>query len=594
MRSQLSMRILVVVCAVALGGIRGPSAQAPLGAGAFGIPSQITSQSGQELFPTLAPDGTFAYSRMDGPDWDIFVQRRNVAPVNVTADSPSNDWQAEFSPDGKWLAFRSERDGGGIYLMDPNGGSVQRLSAEGFNPSWSPDGTEIAYSSAQVIADPSSRPVRGTLSAIKVATGERRVVYDLGDAVQPRWSPDGERIAFWAFAPQGGQRDLWTIPAAGGKPVAVIQDAATDWNPVWSPDGRYLYFASDRDGSMEIWRIGIDERTGLMQSPPEPLTTGGTGTRGHITIADNGGRLLFVDQTSRHVVESVGFDPGGGKVVGHPEVVLDPSLKPTNVEVSPDGQWLAFYSVGRPHASPGGLWEDLYVSRRDGTERRQITSDSARDRGPAWSPDGRKIAFFSDRSGSYEIWTINPDGTNLRQLTHGYENRSGVLWSPDGSRLHYVQRRGLTWDAYVIDPTKLPAQQVVEELSGIGTSNEYFTATSWSPDGQKLAGTRGFVDRAVPGGIFVYTFATKKFDLIVDGVAGAPRWLNDSRRLLYSDETLNKIFVVDTQTQRRLEVLSVAPRILGPTRLTRNNTTLYFHAADTASDIWQLNLAVAP
>jgi Tol biopolymer transport system component len=465
---------------------------------------------------------------------------------------------------------------------------------EGFNPSWSPDGTEIVYSSAQVVADPSSRPVRGSLSAIKVATGERRVIYDQGDAVQPRWSPDGERIAFWAFAPQGGQRDLWTIAASGGKAVAVMQDAATDWNPVWSPDGRYLYFASDRDGSMEIWRVGIDEHTGLMQNPPEPLTTGGTGMRGHIAIADRGGRLLFADQTSSQVIDRVGFDAATGMAVGQPEIVLDASLRPTNVEVSPNGQLLAFYSVGRPHASPGGLWEDLYVSRTDGTERHQITSDSAKDRGPAWSPDGRKIAFFSDRSGSYEIWTINPDGTQLKQLTHGYENRSGVVWSPDGSRLHYVQRRGLTWDAYIIDPNKLPAQQVVEELPGIGSSNEYFTASSWSPDGQKLAGVRGFADRAVPGGIFVYTFASKKYALIVDSVAGAPRWLNDNRRLLYADDTLNKIFLIDTQTQRRQEVLSVDPRILGPTRLTRDNKTIYFQAAAVASDIWQMSLPLAP
>jgi tricorn protease len=523
----------------------------------------------------------------------VFTQRPGAAPVNLTADSPANDWQQEFSPDGKWLAFRSERDGGGVYLMDAGGGSVQRLSAEGFNPSWSPDGAEIAYSSAQVLADPASRPVRGTLSAIKVATGERRVVYDLGDAVQPRWSPDGQRIAFWAFAAQGGQRDVWTIPASGGKPISVIQDAATDWNPVWSPDGRYLYFASDRDGSMEIWRVGIDQRTGLVPGPPERLTSNGTAVRGHIALADHGTRLLFMDQTFSQVVKRVAFDPVSGTVAGAPELVLGAGLRPTNLDVSPTGQSLVFYSVARPHASLG-VWEDLYVTQADGGNRRQLTADSARDRGPAWSPDGRRIAFFSDRSGSYEIWTVNPDGTNLRQLTHGSENRSGVIWSPDGARLHYVQRRGLTWDTYVIDPNKPPAAQVVEELPAIGSSNEYFTGTSWSPDGQKIAGTRAFVDRAVPGGIFVYTTASKTFRMIMDGVAGAPRWLNDNRRLLYSDDTTNKIFLVDTETQRRQEVLSIAPQTLGTTRLTRDNKTLYFHAADIASDIWQLNMAVAP
>jgi Tol biopolymer transport system component len=433
--------------------------------------------------------------------------------------------------------------------------------------------------------------VRGSLSAIKVSTGERRVIYDLADAVQPRWSPSGARLAFWGFAPQGGQRDLWTIPASGGKAVAVLQDVATDWNPVWDASGRILYFASDRDGSMEIWRIGIDERTGLPQGAPDQLTSGGTGVRGHIAVAAKGAELLFIDQVASQVVERVGFDAATGMVTGDPEVVLSPSLRPTQVDVSPDGRWLVFYSIGRPHGRPGGVWEDLYISRDDGTELRQLTNDSARDRGPAWSPDGTKIAFFSDRSGSYEIWTVNPDRTNLRQLTQGYENRSGVVWSPDGSRLHYIQRRGLTWDAYIIDPNKTPANQVVEELTGIGSSNEYFTATSWSPDGRKLAGTRAFTDRAAPGGIFVYTLASKTFEMIEEGVGGSPRWLSDGRRLLYSDDTAGKIYLIDTQTRRRQEVLSVAPRAAGPARLTRDNKTLYFQASTVTSDVWLMNLA---
>ena len=262
--------------------------------------TSLTALPGQELFPSVAPDGRLAYSRMDGPDWDVFVQRRGAAPVNVTADSPANDWQAEFSPDGKWLAFRSERDSGGIYLMDANGGSLHRLTTGGFNPTWSPDGTEVVYSTVQIVADPSSRPVPGTLGAINVATLQRRTLYALSDAVQPRWSPNGQRVAYWAFARRGGQRDIWTIGLAydhagsviQAPPVAVTDDAATDWNPVWSPDGKYLYYASDRSGTMEIWRVALDERTGITMGSAEQLTTGGAGLRGHIALADKGAIVM--------------------------------------------------------------------------------------------------------------------------------------------------------------------------------------------------------------------------------------------------------------------------------------------------------------
>jgi Tol biopolymer transport system component len=561
-------------------------------------PTPLTSLPGQELFPSVAPDGTLAYSRMDGADWDVFVLRRGTGPVNLTADSPVNDWQAEFSPDGKSLAFRSERDGGGIYMIGADGKSLQRLTTGGFNPTWSPDGREVAYSTAQIVADPSSRPVQGTVNAVNVATLLRRTLYALGDAVQPRWSPNRQRVAYWAFANRGGQRDIWTVGLAyehagamiQAPAVAVTDDAATDWNPVWSPDGKYLYYASDRSGSMEIWRVPIDETTGITKGSAEQLTTGGTGVRGHIALADQGASLLYIDQTSRQMVGKVGFDAAAGRATGELTPVLDASVAPTNVDVSPDGQSLVFYSAGRQ--------EDLFVSRNDGTNIRRLTNDPARDRGPSWFPGGRKIAFFSDRNGSYEIWTVNADGTGLTQVTNNPgANRSTPIWSPDGSRLLYIQRRGPTWDNYIVDyifnPDKPPTQRAIEELPAIGRSDEYFAPTSWSRDGRMIVGNRAFIDRFAPGGIFVYTIATRTFRMIVDGAAGA-RWLNDNRRLLFPDAASRKVILVDTRSGQQQEVLSVDGRDLGAVRLTADNRTLYIHLSTTESDIWQTNLPDAP
>ena len=570
----------------------GPSSgQQPPAAEQPAQPVQVTSQPGQEIFPSLAPDGRLVYSRIDGGDWDIFLQRAGASPVNLTADSPADDWQAEFSPDGKRLAFRSERDDGGIFIMDAGGGSLERLTRSGFNPTWSPDGTQVLYSTAQVIADPTTRPVVGVLSMIRVATGERRTVYDDSDAVQPRFSPSGKRIAFWGFPNQGGQRDIWTIAAPAAdqtgaglppKPVAVTQDAATDWNPVWSPDGTYLYFASDRGGSMEIWRVRIDEATGQVQRPPEQMTQESGGLRGHIVLADNGARMLYVDQRLTPIVERVGFDAAAGRIVGEPKPILYASLAPTSIDTSPDGRSLAFYSAGSQ--------QDVYVSSAEGESQRRLTNDPARDRGPAWSPDGRRIAFFSDRSGSYEIWTINPDGTALTLLTNTPgANRSTPIWSPDGSRMLYIQRRGASWDTYIIDPAKPASRQVVEQLPAIGGSDEYFTPTSWSPDGKMLVGNRAFTDRTTPGGIFVYTLATKTFQMVLDRAAGA-RWLNDNRRVIYPDNAAKKILLLDTQSRETRDLLAVPRRDIGAIRLSSDNRTLYINLSTTQSNILQLTV----
>ena len=224
--------------------------------------SQVTYQSGEELFPSLSPDGkTIIYASRASGNWDIYSQRvGGTNPLNITKDSNSDDTQAVFSPDGEQIAFRSERDGGGIFIMGATGENPKRLSDFGFNPSWSPDGKEIAVA-LEGITDVATRVLdKSTLWAINAETGEKRLIADF-DAVQPAWSPNGKLIAFWT-ADGKGQRDIKVVDANGGTPKSITDDAAMDWNPVWSADGKYLYFASDRSGNMNFWRVAIDEQTG--------------------------------------------------------------------------------------------------------------------------------------------------------------------------------------------------------------------------------------------------------------------------------------------------------------------------------------------
>src|SRR4030095_2033189 len=92
---------------------------------------------------------------------------------------------------------------------------------------------------------------------------------------------------------------------------------------------------------------------------------------------------------------------------------------------SPDGDWLAYYSLGKQ--------EDIFIIRTDGTGMRQLTDDTFKDREPRWSPDGKRIAFTSNRSGSSEIWAINRDGSGLQQLTQ-MAGAPHPAWSPDGTQ----------------------------------------------------------------------------------------------------------------------------------------------------------------
>src|SRR5262249_46375790 len=147
------------------------------------------------------------------------------------------------------------------------GESVKRVTDFGFNPSWSPDGKEIVVANGAFLF-PSDRGGRlGGLVAVSLENGKRREGSSTPrDCTQPSRSPHGKRIAYWGLRGNSGQRDLWTLAADGSEAktegVEVTNDPPLDWSPTWSPDGRYLYFSSNRGGTMNLWRVGIDEVTG--------------------------------------------------------------------------------------------------------------------------------------------------------------------------------------------------------------------------------------------------------------------------------------------------------------------------------------------
>src|SRR5439155_3052568 len=458
--------------------------------------TQLTDQAGQELFPSLSPDGkSLVYASSASGNLDIYLQRvggRN--PQNLTKDSSADDTQPAFSPDGEYIAFRSEREGGGMCVSGATGESVKRLTDFGYNPVWSPDGKEILCATLGIVQPSGRSAIFSQLWSVNVATGERRLVTK-GDAVQPHWSPHGSRIAYWGLH-QGGWRDIWTIPGRGGEPVAVTNDAAVDWNPVWSPDGKYLYFASDRGGSMNFWRVAREEASGKVLGSAESVTTPSSYSE-HLSFSRDGRRMAYVQTISRANLQQVGFDPARETVVGEPVWITQGSRRASSPNLSPNGEWLAFGFQGEKQ-------EDIYVSRRDGTGLRQLTDDIYKDRTPRWSPDGKRIAFYSDRSGRYEIWLISPDGSRLEQHTYtSGPNPIYPAWSPDGTRLAYNIEVS---SPFILEVGKPWKEQSPQALPPMSDPPGRFTAWSWSPDGQRLAGWRQRAEGASTSKIVLYSF----------------------------------------------------------------------------------------
>jgi Tol biopolymer transport system component len=536
---------------------------------------QLTLESGVESFPSLSPDGaTVAYAAERSGRSAIFVRRVGGQPIELTKDSDKDDSTPAFSPSGDSIAFRSERGGGGLFLMGATGENARRLADTGFNPAWSPDGKEIAYST-EGVDQPFNRSGTGQLWAVDVATGGKRAIVRGQDAVQPSFSPHGRRIAFWGVRGQTGLRDLWTVSAAGenrGEAVAVTNDPELDWNPVWSADGKYLYFGSDRGGSLNLWRVPIEEETGRVVGEPEAVTLPATRV-GPFGLSRDGRHIAYQTIAPLDSLVRFAFDERNEKLVGEPTTLFRSSMQIQDLDASPDGQWIAFRSSGRQ--------EDLFLIRSDGSSLRQLTDDPFKDRGPIWSPDGKTIAFYSNRSGRYDVWTIHPDGSGLAQVTKGLGKGPWYPhWSPDGSMLACPD--GANSYLVHLGGNALPAEAL--PLPGEGV---WFQATSWSPDGRTLAGFLTTFGGEVRG-LALYSLASRKYERLSE-TGDTPIWLRDGRRLLFNDREAAVLLDTGTKKSHPLGPPGTSLRLNGFT-LSRDGRSLFGVQRLEEGDLWAANL----
>ncbi len=539
---------------------------------------QLTTETGVRRYPSLSPDGKWVvYEGHQTGNADIYLQSvGGHNPINLTKDSLDDDSEPAFSPDGESIAFRSSRQGSGIFVMGRTGESVRRLTDGGFNPAWSPDGTKIVYAtdSATVFG----RNYNSELWTVSVATGETRKIFD-GDGVQPSWSPNGVRIAFWhAFGGHQGQRDIATIPAEGGAPVDVTSDAALDWSPVWARDGRSLYFSSDRGGAMNLWRVPIDERSGKTLGAPEALSAPSS-SAGLLSLSADGRAIAYTSFINSQTIQRVAFDPGSGATRGAPVTVIGGSRLFESPSPSPDGRWLTFFSQA-PQM-------DIFVSAADGTGVRQLTNDRANDKYPGWSPDGQQIAFMSNRDGMSQVWSINPDGSGLHRLTAWKTGATSyAAWSPDGSKMlaHVTREADNAPMKLLFDPRVPWERQTPVTFPATVRPGIRFAETSWSPDGLLIAGTASPEGRN-DGSLVVYSLTSSRYETLFESDSAAdPFWLNDGRSLLFVEKS--KLMLIDSRTHATRELMSVAPDTMSLSSITRDNRALYLVRYVQQEDIW--------
>jgi eukaryotic-like serine/threonine-protein kinase len=590
-RAALAAVVLAVGSAGAwyLSARRGASVQGPAAPPLRFRTTRLSAHPGVEQFPSLLPDGKWVlYAGQETGNFDIYLlSTSGQNPINLTADSPADDDEPAASPDGERIAFRSSREGGGVFVMGRTGEGVRRVTPTGvsvaFNPAWSPDGAEIAYTTENVQLTPMNGEGASGLWIVNVNTGQQRKL-DVGDAMQAVWSPHKQRIAFVSRPLLGGSgvasgegfTKIRTVPVGGGPAQFVTSGKATDWSPVWAPDGKYLYFVSDRGGSMNLWRVAIDEASGKPLGEPEPIITPAP-FLAHPSVSADGRRIAYtaVSQTSN--IQRLPLDPAAVSVKGAPSWVTTGSRLWANPDPTPDGDWVVFYSRDQPEGN-------VYICRPDGTGLRQLTSDAI-DRVPRWSPDGKWVAFFSERGGKFQIWKIRAaDGSDLQQMT---DTGSVAVWSPDSKRLATsAPSPNGERSTFVFDANRTAAEQKPEVLPVPNPDLRLFIPISWSPDGARLAGQIGFSDRG-GAGIALYSFASRTYERLTD-FGEWPAWFGDSRRILFVFKG-REFWVLDTRTKQTKKIYSTVWDVLGPPRITRDARAVYFSRRVTEGDIYLLS-----
>jgi len=451
---------------------------------------------------------------------DIWTADENGQNIHRITANKARDVYPRFSPDGKWIAFSSDRAGNmDVYVIPAEGGTARQLtfnSAEDNVLGWTPDSRAVLFSSAR------GEDFMPNLYVVRIDGGiERPAGSDMG--VWGCYSPDGTKLAinrksqvYWRKYYRGAyQSDVTVMDIAAKKFTEVTDFDGEDSWPMWSTNGS-IYFVSDRDGGglTNIWRVaesgGKAERITAFKSGD--VRWPAISSDGKVIVFEHEFGIWKLDVGSKKV-SPIKLDIAAETEENMAEV-RDFNSQADDYSLEPSGRHIALSIHGEVFTVP--------VEEGD---VRQITDSAARDREPRYSPDGKWLAFVSDRSGREEIYLIASDGAGEPQkITNLDALKFGFSWSPDSKQI-----------AYTASDNKLRKYEVESKqtIELVASSHGNISSPVWSPDSHWIAFSRP--DYMQTSNVFLVPAAGGEAKKVTfDSYSQVnPRFSPDGRKLLF-------------------------------------------------------------
>lgn len=431
--------------------------------------------------PALSPDGTLLCFTYLGDLWSVSAQGGRA--VRLTAH-PAHDRNPRWSPDGTRIAFESNRTGDyNLFVIPADGGPATQITYHSSDESlfdWLDDNrlifaagrdTRMSQLYAVDIRTLRSRRLTNDTDAIRTAAwfpGEGRFLFVRGP--QRWWRPKYRGAA---------DGDLYLLSPDGRSATRLTDDDGFDDWPMATPDGKTIYWVSSRGakteaGETNLWRMNADG-TGARQ-----VTNFQTDFVTWPSLSRNGRRIAFEHDADLYVLDLPDGKPKKLNIIAPSDDTYDARVAETrssgvtSFTLTPDASRAAFVIAG----------EVFWVDAKRGGQAKRVTENPANDQQPALSPDGKRIAFISNRKldptdyGNYHVYVADLDSGETRQVTRGEERHYDPIFSPDGRWLAF--RRGVGGRYLVVVPADGGPERIVAE-------DIYLADITWSPDSKWLA-----------------------------------------------------------------------------------------------------------